>query len=122
MLYILHKGNHEGLDYHGGGQEPIVHLEADLHSTIAWANRTGKRWAFTTSNAGSHYFEDYANLADLDKVDWAAVQARQWSRCREGKQAEFLVEGCFPWDLVRRVGVFDNARRQQVVRVLQQYG
>ncbi len=34
MLYILHQGNHPDLDY-SEGQEPIIHLQADLHDTIA---------------------------------------------------------------------------------------
>ena len=40
-----------------GGQAPIVHLEADLRQTVAWAGANRRRWAFTTSNAGSFYFE-----------------------------------------------------------------
>ncbi|PZP55639.1 MAG: DUF4433 domain-containing protein, partial [Azospira oryzae] len=65
MLYIIHQANHPELSYRGG-QEPIVHLEADLHATVQWAQSSGRRWAFTTSNAGSYYFEDFADLADLD--------------------------------------------------------
>ena len=34
-----------------------------------------------------------------------AVQAEDWSDCKESKQAEFLFEESFPWELVRRVGV-----------------
>lgn len=30
MLYIIHKANHPELSYKGG-QEPIIHLEADLY-------------------------------------------------------------------------------------------
>ena len=57
-----------------GGQAPIVHLEADLRQTVAWAGANRRRWAFTTSNAGSFYFEDYADLNDLAKVDWNACE------------------------------------------------
>ena len=110
MLYLIYMANHPGLAYRGG-QEPIVHLEADLHETVAWADRNGRRWAFTLSNAGSSYFGDRCDLAQLDEIDWDAVQARQWSGgnisalVKECKQAEFLVEHSFPWELVRRVGV-----------------
>ena len=51
------RANHPSLAY-TGGQEPIVHLEADLHQTVAWAEQNRLRWAFTLSNAGSYYFED----------------------------------------------------------------
>ena len=55
MLYLIYRRNEE-LTYKGG-QEPIVHLEADLHATIAWAQQNARRWAFTLSNAGAYYFE-----------------------------------------------------------------
>lgn len=109
MLYVIYMANHPGLDYRGG-QRPIVHLEADLHDTVAWADANNLRWAFTSSNAGSAYFNDYADLARLDRIDWDAVNARNWQSCREAKSAEFLVEQSFPWDLVSRIGV----RSQQV--------
>ena len=49
-----------------GGQDPILHLEADLHQTVAWAKpEYDMRWAFTTSNAGSSYFDDYSDLEQL---------------------------------------------------------
>ena len=92
MLYVLHKGNHPDLDYHEG-QDPIVHLEADLVRTVEWADRHALRWAFTTSNAGARYVDDYADLGQLRCVDWEAVDARYWSECMDQKQAEFLVTG-----------------------------
>ena len=105
MLYLIHKANHPELDYRGG-QGPIVHLEADLHEAVAWAERHERRWAFTLSNAGSRYFQDRCDLAQLGEIDWDAVQARNWQGRADGKQAEFLAEQSFPWTLVRRVGVY----------------
>ena len=104
MLYLIHKANQPELDYRGG-QGPIVHLEADLHEAANWAERHERRWAFTLSNAGSRYFQDRCDLAQLGEIDWDAVQARTWQGRTDGKQAEFLVERSFPWTLVRRVGV-----------------
>jgi len=68
MLYVLHRGNHPNLEYRGG-QVPLVHLEADLSSVVAWANRTGRRWAFSLSNAGAVYTVFCANLTQLDQVN-----------------------------------------------------
>lgn len=118
MLYLIHRANHEELTYRGG-QGPIVHLEADLAGTVAWANGNARRWAFTLSNAGAFYFEDRADLAQLGEIDWDAVQAQDWRGKKEGKQAEFLVEQSFPWDLVSRIGVGSQQVYGQVRAVLQ---
>ena len=118
MLYLIYRANHRNLDYRGG-QGPIVHLEADLHDAVDWADRKGRRWAFTLSNAGAVYFEDRCDLAQLDKIDWDAIRARDWDNCKEGKQAEFLVEQSFPWELVRRVGVHSRQVGRQVSDAIQ---
>jgi hypothetical protein len=109
MLYLLHRSNHPDLEYRGG-QDPILHLQADLYQSVGWAEANGLRWAFTLSNAGSGYFEDRNDLARLGDIDWDAVGATNWGACREGKQAEFLVESRFPWHLVERIA----ARTRQV--------
>lgn len=117
MLYLIYQANHPELVYRGG-QGPIVHLECDLHATVAWAGQEGRRWAFTLSNAGARYFEDRCDLAQLNEIDWTAVQANNWQSCKEGKQAEFLVEHCFSWHLVERIGVHSRAVYQQAVNAL----
>lgn len=123
MLYLIYQGNHPELTYRGG-QGPIVHLEADLHAAVTWANAEPRRWAFTLSNAGAFYFEDRADLARLGEINWAAVSARQWSgrgiapEVKEGKQAEFLLEHSFPWHLVERIGVHSQAAYVQALQVL----
>ena len=104
MLYLIFQGNCPELSYRGG-QGPIIHFEADLHAVVAWAQREGRRWAFTLTNAGSYFFEDRCELARLNEIDWDAVSARDWRQCKEGKQAEFLLEQDFPWGLVERIGV-----------------
>jgi hypothetical protein len=123
MLYMIYMRNEE-LSYKGG-QEPIVHLEADLHATVAWADQNRRRWAFTLSNAGAYYFEHRADLSKLDEINWAAVQARKWSggnvsrSVKEGKQAEFLIEHAFPWHLVERIGVHSARIAPAVAQAMQ---
>lgn len=117
MLYLIHRANDEDLAYHGG-QGPIIHLEADLYAVVAWANEQRRRWAFTLSNAGSRFFEDRCDIAQLNEIDWDAVQATKWQQCKEGKQAEFLLEHSFPWQLVERIGVYSRAIYQQVAHAL----
>ncbi len=105
MLYLIYRGNHAELAYRGG-QEPVLHLEADLEATVAWATAKRKRWAFSLSNAGASYTEFRSSLSQLGEIDWAAVGASDFrpAKVKEGKQAEFLVHEKFPWSLVTGVG------------------
>ncbi len=119
MLFMISRGNAE-LSY-TGGQGPIIHLEADLRQTVTWAEQNRLRWAFTLSNAGAYYFEDRADLSKLHEINWEAVEERLWSTyygkpasVKEGKQAEFLVEGSFPWGLVSKIGVHSQEVMNQV--------
>lgn len=121
MLYLIHRHN-PGLSYQGG-QEPIIHLQADLKAVVAWSDAQAARWAFTLSNAGSSYFEDYSDLAHLSKVNWGAVQARRWAgSLKEGKQAEFLLERHLPWKLIEYIGVQSDTVYRQVVNALPAHG
>jgi hypothetical protein len=106
MLYLLYRANHPDLTYLDG-QENIIHLEADLHEVVVWAEENGHAWAFSLSNAGARYVETRNRLDQLDEVNWAAVFETDFRSpdVKEGKQAEFLVHGSFPWELVRRIGV-----------------
>ena len=119
MLYMMYMGNSPDIKYRGG-QASIVHLVVDLHKTVTWTEKKRLRWAFTTSNAGARYFEDYADLRDLERIDWQAVQTNQWSDrdIKEKKQAEFLVERHFPWELVEKIGVYSFSQQEQVRRII----
>jgi hypothetical protein len=123
MLFLIHRDNDPDLTYHGG-QQPILHLEADLLRTVEWAEQHARRWAFTLSNAGSYYFENRCDLRQLTELNWDAVSARKWSgrgvpaAVKEGKQAEFLIEDRFPWQLVERIGVHSNAVANRVDQAL----
>jgi hypothetical protein len=118
MLYLIHRRNAE-LAYQGG-QGPIVHLVADVNAVVAWAQANGQRWAFSLSNAGSRYFDDRCDLANLNEINWGAVHANQWSGSptKEQKQAEFLIERQFPWQLVEEVAVIDHTIGQQAVQAI----
>lgn len=119
MLHFIYCRN-PGLEYQGG-QEPIIHLQADFKQVIRWAKRQNPpiRWVFTNSNAGSRHFEDFNNVDDLDhQIDWQAVQAHSWKEQKERKQAEFLLENKFPWHLIEHIGVHPKYYTQ-VVNVLQ---
>lgn len=115
MLYVIHCANHPELAYRGG-QGPIIHLEADLQEVIAWADGAEIRWAFTSSNAGAYYTSFFNTVADLDRLNWDGIAARDFrpSDVKEAKQSEFLVHHSFPWHLIRRIGVFNLSVANQV--------
>ena len=115
MLYLIHKGNAD-LAYQGG-QDSIVHLQADLRAVVDWAKKSKRRWAFSFSNAGSCYFEDRCRLDQLHEVNWDAVNSRTWMACKDGKQAEFLLEQSFPVKLIEAIGVFDANIYREVTQL-----
>lgn len=123
MLYLLYRGNNPELNYHGG-QGPIIHLESNLFDAVNWAKQNNKRWVFTLSNAGSNYFEAYNNLNQLNKIDWNAVHNQKWSGTgidvfiKEKKQAEFLMEERFSWELFSSIGVNTTGVYNQVNQLL----
>lgn len=118
MLYLIYQANNSELHYRGG-QGPIVHLQADLHASVQWANQQGLRWAFTLSNAGSRFFEDRSSLDNLSELNWDAIQSTQWQSCKDSKQAEFLIEQGFSWPLIEEIGVSNPHVYQQVANILQ---
>ena len=109
MLYVIFMANHPALAYRGG-QDPIVHLEADLHRVIEWADDDDRRWAFSLSNASSRYAEFRCKTSDLDEIEWSAIAARDFTGqdVKEAKQAEFLVYEAVPFGLFDRIGVISR--------------
>lgn len=117
MLNVIFWKNHPELTYRGG-QGPIVHLEADLNTVVGWANTRQRRWAFSLSNAAAVYAQFRTGLVNLGDIDWHAVVSHDFrvtsfspsgALVKEGKQAEFLLDGDFPWSLVQHIGVRSQA-------------
>lgn len=115
MLFVIHRAKYPELAYRDG-QQPVVHLEADMHAVAEWAEANGRRWAFSLSNAGAVYTQFSSELARLDEINWDAVTARDFrpADVKESKQAEFLVQQSFPWQLVERIGVHSRGIAQRV--------
>lgn len=127
MLYVIKCENHPDLAY-SNGQEDILHLEFNLQKVLNWAQDNGLKTCYTTSNAGSRYFEDYSDFTKIkDNIDWAAVDANQWSgtgidkSVKENKQAEFLIENRIPIELLELVGVYNLQNYNKVNKILKGY-
>ncbi len=120
MLYVIHCANHLELAYRGG-QQPIVHLESDLHRVVQWAAANGRRWAFSLSNAGAFYTQFRSGLGQLGEINWDAVAATDFrpADVKEAKQAEFLIQDSFPWHLVERIGVHSQGIAPRVASAMQ---
>jgi hypothetical protein len=121
MLYMFWKDNRPEITYHGG-QEPIVHIEADLGTTVEAADDEDRQWAFSLSNAGARYAEFRTDPNDLSDVDWESVASHDFwkAKVKEGKQAEFLLYEMFSLDLVRRIGVHSDSVGDQVREALEE--
>ena len=120
MLYILHMGNHPGIDYREG-QGPIIHLQADLKAAVKWATDNRIRWAFSDINAATYVAQFYDDLSQLNNViNWSAVEATDWrdAAIQEYKQAEFLTYESFPLGLVEKIGACNRRIRDQVIKKL----
>ena len=119
MLYVIHRGNHPDLTY-GGGQGPIVHLQADARTVIEWAGRSGRGWAISLQNAGTAYADFRCTTAGLGELDWPAIQSNDFRQAevKEKKQAEFLMHYELPWELVERIGVHSGAVRDRVTAAI----
>ena len=120
MLYIFYMGNHPGIDYQEG-QDPIIHLQADLKASVKWATNNNILWAFSDINAGTYAAQFYDDLSQLnDIINWSAIEATDWrdAAIKEYKQAEFLIYESFPWELVEKIGVCNRRIRDQVIEKL----
>jgi ssDNA thymidine ADP-ribosyltransferase, DarT len=123
MLYILHMGNHPDVSYKGG-QQPIVHLQADFNTVVHWANSNTVRWAFSNGNAGDRLTEFYNHSSKLSEIDWAAVLSTDFrdARVKKGKQAEFLMFDVFPWTLIEKIGTINSSMAAKVQTALANVG
>jgi hypothetical protein len=109
MLYVIWRANHPELEYKSG-QQPIVHLEADLRRVIEWAEANKQKWAVSLSNAGAVYTQFRTGVNNLAEINWELVTSSDFraAATKEAKQSEFLLQGSFPWQLVERIGYLDK--------------
>jgi ssDNA thymidine ADP-ribosyltransferase, DarT len=121
MLYVISKKNHPNLAFRDG-QEPVVHLMADLREAVAWAESADQRWAFSDINAASRAADFFDALDRLADLNWDAISAANWVSCRDKKMAEFIIHRKFPWDLVRGIGVYSEAVGQRAQRAFAEVG
>lgn len=107
MLYVVSKGHQ---DYRGG-QQNVLHLVSTVHRAVA-LDRTpasgARPWAFTDRHAELGHALHYDDLSKLSEIAWPVMRKRYWMDVMEERQAEFLVQGFFPWAAVIEVAAMTS--------------
>jgi hypothetical protein len=122
MLYAIHRGQ---VAEYQGGQEHVIYLVSSVSAVAQTA-----AWCFTDGHAVEHISEFYDNLDDLGKVDWNAIETWRWGGrwllkdpdIKRRKQAEFLVHGRLPWELIEKVSVINRMMATRVAEILKRAG
>ena len=63
-------------------------------------------------------FEEFTNISDLNRLHWEAINSDNWQEVRGYKQAEFLMESHFPWNLIETIGVYSQQEANHVNSIL----
>ena len=117
MLLQLHTGQVLGYDE---GQEHLVYAVSTVDTIVS----SGLGFVFSDGHGIAAYSEWYDDIADLEKVDWEAVNATYWSDTLEDpdrqrrKQAEFLIHTFCPWDAVQEICVYNGMIKQKILTIM----
>lgn len=122
MLGAIHKGY---VTNYTAGQRSILHLVTTAEAIAA----ASLGYVFSDGHAVVNYSSFYDRLEDLaTAIDWNIMNTKYWRDTDEDndrkrrRQAEFLVHQEVPWQLIRGIGVMDQAIADQVNEILQQFG
>jgi len=120
MLFQLHTGWVEG---YTEGQAPIIYLVSTAQAVVS----SGAGFVFSDGHGIAAMTEWFADLGELGRIDWRAVEARMWKDTLEDmdrqrrKQAEFLVHQRCDWGLIDEIGVLDRSMQTRVAEILARY-
>lgn len=120
MLCTINRGNVEISQ----GQQQILHLV----TTAEIISNAGLAYTYTDGHAVMEYSRFYDNIEYLDCfddiIDWEIMKSKYWSNTEDDpdrkrrRQAEFLVDQFFPWNLVTDIGVINSTIQYQVNKLL----
>lgn len=105
-------------------QREIVYLCTHINTVT----QACPEYCFTDGHAKDRLTAYFNNLADLDKVDWKAVDLTYWTSTEEGpdnmrrKQAEFLVKTYVPLSCLLGIIVLDDSAAQVVNTIMKETG
>jgi hypothetical protein len=124
MLMAVDHGRVDGCDYR---QPDIVHFVTTVEAVVK--NRLP--YVFYDHNATLDFAECYSDVKDLDKIDWPLFfeaprldgycqfffnnrNIPKYVKRRETRQAEFLIHKSVSLKLMNTVGVYDEAKANEV--------
>lgn len=118
MLYTIDRGN---VPSYLEGQLPIVHLVASAENV----QHSELPFVFTDGHADMDYSDFFADLEELENVDWDLMKEVYWHDTpddgdrKRRRQAEFLVHDFVPWELIEVIGVINREIAAKVSSLLQ---
>jgi hypothetical protein len=122
MLFRLQKEHTEG---RGDGQRALIYFATTTERLL----EAGLPCVFSDGNAAHHLSTFSADLSEMGtRVDWELMAAVIWANTAEDgdrvrrRQAEFLVRGAVPLDLIEELVVIDDSVRSRVQEMLHQAG
>ncbi|NYS19497.1 DUF4433 domain-containing protein [Streptomyces sp. SJ1-7] len=105
------------------GQGPLIYLVSTAQKMAA----QGIPFLFTDGNCASRITTYYDDLAQLDQVDWAVMEARIWRDTAEDpdrkrrRMAEFLMHGTAPLSAMLGIAAMNEEVATSVRHILTQH-
>lgn len=102
---MLYKIATRGFPEYVEGEDPVLHLVTDIGMLVD----LGLDFVFSDGNCASAITEQFADLAHLDRIDWAIMEERYWRDTDEDgdrmrrRMAEFLVHESVPWEAIHEL-------------------
>nr|BFD33537.1 toxin-antitoxin system toxin DarT [Pigmentibacter ruber] len=101
-------------------QSDLVYLVSSIGSVV----NDKLNYAFTDGHAAQNISSFFDDLKDLNQIDWPLMKDKMWNNTLEDtdrtrrRQAEFLVKDFFPFQLVHKIGVFDESNKKYIISIL----
>lgn len=101
-------------------QSDLVYLVSSVYSVV----NDKLNYAFTDGHAAQNISSFFDNLKDLNQIDWKLMKEKMWNNTLEDtdrtrrRQAEFLVKDFFPFQLVHKIGVFNDCNKNFIISIL----
>ena len=117
MLYALKRGL---TPHYTEGQQPVLHLCTSVQQVID----ANERFVFTDGHRTMEWTTFFADVTQLDQIDWDVIEAEYWRDTIEDpgrkrrRQTEFLIYSFAPWSLITGIGVINEVMKTQVEAIL----